>query len=948
MRVRGSGLRDRSGRAAATAVVALLAALAALLYTYPLILHWREAIPFRVAAPPGEPVSDLVPGDHLQLHYYMALFRDMWNGRVPWLSDPYQFSAPEPIPRPNLWLFLPLSVIFALASPLGDAAGYNLAFWSSYVATALAVFGLARRLGVGRVAAAVSAAVGTLLPYRVVHAVAGHPAGAFFFLMPLVFYCLERAWQDRSRASAAAAGLVVALIAANEPHYAYFLAFLLPAWLLSVLWRAAAPAPSPTPRETARSAAILLVSAVGPAVYYAVYSARHWRLPWALETFGLLLAVTWILLWSCWRVTGELRSRPSAAWTAEARSYLPLLVLALYPVQLGLDVPRLGSAILSVTALGLVAAKVALLRRLDWTRLLDVGRWLWPFGVGLAIALGFVFSFKGALGRSVVAGGWSFREVILFSPRLPEFVDRAGGNALYPGGVACLLALVGLAAPPARGIALVGALFTLLALGSRAPQWMPLYRVAFEVVPFFGMIRQPTKFVAVAGLALALVAGFGTEVLRRRLAGRLGAFAAVAVLAAVLVDYRNLVPFGLSALPAENQVYSAVADRARGTNLLELPLWPGDSHYSSLYLYWALRTGVPTVNGYSPFAPRDYVEKVDRPLETMNLGEMSEAQHRLLGELGVRFVTLHRDTFPPKVSAYPYRYSLALLRRNPNLEFVVEDRGAYLFALREGGYRPWEGTAPSPLGVFYEAESLLGASERIAEDAASGGTLVRGAMTDPPFPAMFGPRRTFPRGQYQARFRLRGSGRVDVAASGGRQVLVSAPVASAELSEAVVTFELDEPQSLEFRAWPGWTGPLDVDWVLVEKTDPVAETPSGRIEAEDSPAQVLFDVEDPDASGGAFAIVGGPSGTVVRDGPYRWLHPGRLRVAVRGRGSAFEVQVESADRRRRFGTVTVPPAADWTTVEAEVELPRAEVLCARIASRGSRADADWVEIRRVP
>ncbi len=312
-----------------TAIVTLVATLAALVYTYPLVLHWREAIPFRVAASPGDPVADLISGDHLQLHYYMALLRDMWNGRVPWLSDPYQFSAPEPIPRLNLWLFLPLSAIFALASPLGDAAGYNLAFWFSYVATALAVFGLARRLGIGGLAAGASAAIGTLLPYRVVHAVAGHPAGALFFLMPLLFYCLERAWQDRSRASAAAAGLVVALIAANEPHYAYFLAFLLPAWLLSVLWRASAPAPSPTAREAARSAAILLVSAAGPAVYYAVYSARHWRLPWTPEAFVLLLAVTWILTWGCWRVTAELRGRPSAAWTAEARSYLPLLLLAL-------------------------------------------------------------------------------------------------------------------------------------------------------------------------------------------------------------------------------------------------------------------------------------------------------------------------------------------------------------------------------------------------------------------------------------------------------------------------------------------------------------------------------------------------------------------------------------------------------------------------------------------
>ena len=112
------------------------------------------------------------------------------------------------------------------------------------------------------------------------------------------------------------------------------------------------------------------------------------------------------------------------------------------------------------------------------------------------------------------------------------------------------------------------------------------------------------------------------------------------------------------------------------------------------------------VNGYSPTAPRDYVDRVYRPLESMNLGELDEEQHRLLDALRVRFVTLHRDTFPPQVSLYPYRFTLAAMRQNPNLRAVTEDDGVHLFERVGGAYRSWESSAPWPMGVFYEAENL--------------------------------------------------------------------------------------------------------------------------------------------------------------------------------------------------------------------------------------------------
>jgi len=610
--------------------------------------------------------------------------------------------------------------------------------------------------------------------------------------------------------------------------------------------------------------------------------------------------------------------------------------------------------IVAAAVLGLGAAKLPLaaaLRRgvgeanLECT--LGRARALWPFALGLAAAFALLLELKAnSLNASAAAAGRSFREVILFSPRPADFLDRAGPSPVYPGVVALALAAAGLWASTGRALALVAALAAVLTLGSHAPQGLPLYRIAFELVPFFSMIRQSTKFFAVGGLALSLAAGVGFDRLQAAIGERPRRLVFAAALAALLVDYSAVLPVGLSAMPEHNRAYSIVAERGQGTNLLELPLWPGDSHYSSIYLYWALQTKVPAVNGYNPTVFRDYIDRVDHPLEAMNLGEMTEAQYRLMRDLGVKLVTLHSEVFPPKVSPFPYRFTLSAMKRNPNLEYLDEDQGVFLFALKDGEYRPFDGATPSPLGVFFEAETLLGFATRIADPGASGGIFVRGEATQPPLPVVFGPHRTFPRGRYRVRFRTSGTGRIEVTARGARELLASGPVASSSFADAMLDFELDEPKSLEFRAWPAETGTLDVDWLLVRKLDRSGEPLLGRIEAEDLRPVLEFDVASADASNGAFAVVGGPAGSVVRDGPYKHFAPGPLHLAVRGRGAGFRVDVESADGRRRYADLVVPASEHWTTAETDLELPQAEVLCTRIVSTGLRADADWVELRR--
>lgn len=937
-------------------LVMLVGTIAAVAYTFPLIVHFREAIPYGYGVSPERRVQGLVPGDQLQFYYALALTDDMVHGRVPWFEDPYQFSAPRASTRKSFF-FLPFSLLFASAAPLGRATAYNLLMLLSFPATALSTFLLARRLGLETGGAALAAAAITVLPYRVANVAGGHPTGITFFLLPLVMYFLEAAWQQASRRAAAGAGLGFVCLAVNEPHFLYFFVFLLPLWMLSVAWRIEPGRRAPAVGEWC---GWILLSALGPTSALAIHAARHRGTDWTPASLAALFAVVSVILAIAWRGTAEIRAREGEeAWRDEARSFAPLLLLLLYAAQLRLDLPYLGPALGAVTLLALLLAKRRLLRSLvvlarrPETRaaLRRLGA-LWPAVVGLAAAVLLLLQYKASfIDPAGHAGGRSLREIRLFAPWPGDFFRRSSTvltREVYPGAAVGALALVALATPAGRVLVAVALAFAALALGPHAPQWLPLYPAAFRLVPFFGIIRQPAKLFAVTALALALAAGFAAGWLGRRI-GRLGGRAVTYLaLAAILVDFASVLPLGVSRLPEENRAYDEVSRRAQGSNLLELPLWPGDSAFSSIYQYWATKTRVPIVNGYSPTGPRDYVERVARPLASMNLGELDEAQHGLLDELGVRLVTLHRDTYPPQVGLYPYRFALAAMRRDPNLHPVAEDDGVHLFARVEGPYRAWDPSTPWPMGAFFEAESLkVGDGARVEDGSASGGMVVRGGGGED-LPVVFGPYRPLPRGRYVVRFRVRGRGSIEVTADLGKAKLASSSVDRTEWAEVPLELTIDRPRTVELRAWqePSAGPALQIDWMLVTKQDGARpDAAPSRFEAEDLTALYGADRESPEASGHAFAVVVEyPPDAVTRDGPYRIYEPGVVHVGVRSRGGALRLRVESADGRRRYADRPVPAQPAWATFETDVDLPERTILCTRLVSAGETADVDYVEI----
>jgi hypothetical protein len=387
--------------------------------------------------------------------------------------------------------------------------------------------------------------------------------------------------------------------------------------------------------------------------------------------------------------------------------------------------------------------------------------------------------------------------------------------------------------------------------------------------------------------------------------------------------------------------------RGEGPRALWIPFWPGDSSYSGLYLYATTLTRTPMLNGYSTWLDRSYLTDVYRPLETVNLGVVGAAEAQVLRRYGVRQMILDRDAFPLKVSAFGPALVLAYLQASPYLDPVETppaDGALRVFRVRETPrVIPSAPRLTSPLGVFWEAESLGRETGRVADDpdASNGQVSLARAGTDRPGFVTFGPYRLLPPGAYRARFRLKGVGstvELQVTTRGAREVLGRSRIhlADGAFVEVTVPFALGAPAQLEYRA--GWDGQ---GWVAVD-------TVTAAFAAEPDPASI-FEVEilghdlqersDPNASGGAagYAIPGRTARNAVWSGPLRRYPPGRYRLWIRLKldhpvADAFaRCGIELASRggelggRELLGT-EVPHAGRYVELAVPFTVPRPSVL----------------------
>lgn len=567
-------------------------------------------------------------------------------------------------------------------------------------------------------------------------------------------------------------------------------------------------------------------------------------------------------------------------------------------------------------------------------------RGLLPLFLFVVVSLVWLFYLRSGLSASIVEQGRSLHEVRLYSPH-PEDIFRRGNvyteRAIYLGIIPLVLGIFGLfsrlnSSLKSRHVFRIfyGVIFFITLLLSWGPNFkaLPLYDFCYRYVPFFNYPRVPGRIMVLTLLSLSLLAGFGISKIRDLGFKRGVNFSVLAIcFLGILIDYYPSKVTGISLTGTRNQIYEIVRQNIGEDRLLELPIWPGDTAWSSLYLYQATRTRVKMINGYSPAVSLDYVKNIFRPLHSLDFGEIRKEQYELLKKLKIKYIIMHEEAYPPKVSPFPVSLALGNLKDSRYLKLIEHEDPLWLFELL---------AEPSPVlgrelfhssvsGVLYEAERLpRRIGKRVPDHQASGGEAVLATSADEEDHLVFGPHRTFPRGKYKASFRLKvGNKRhseevakIDVTTDQGQTVLSQKLIRGSDFAsldlyqDFTLSFTSEKSQRLEFRVYFYKGANLWADHVYLVFAG--EEDPQFSYEAED-----LFHTgrikRDPSASA-AKAVLGEVSkepADYLLWGPRRKYPPGdytasfRLKAEERVEEDIGRIEVTTRRRGKILASRTI-------------------------------------------
>lgn len=253
-------------------------------------------------------------------------------------------------------------------------------------------------------------------------------------------------------------------------------------------------------------------------------------------------------------------------------------------------------------------------------------------------------------------------------------------DVLFPGVLACGFAVMTLArtlrpapVPWPRSIAaFYFSLVVLAAWASFGPD-AGLYRLFFETLPFFDMIRAPSRFGIVVTLGLSVLAAFSIAAMVDAFspAGRRRAMAGLAMLA---IAGATVGPLHLATRPPVHEVYERLAAMPAGA-VAEFPYWvtPADRHRHTEYMLASTWHWQPLINGYSDhMAPGIYTDGL--ALARFPAPEAWEVLRRR----GARYLIVHWTLFAPGESPRARLFEDHVGR---DLRVVVDHDDATLFEL---------------------------------------------------------------------------------------------------------------------------------------------------------------------------------------------------------------------------------------------------------------------------
>jgi hypothetical protein len=283
-----------------------------------------------------------------------------------------------------------------------------------------------------------------------------------------------------------------------------------------------------------------------------------------------------------------------------------------------------------------------------------------PLGTAAALALLVTAAYaQPYIANAQVLGVRDPGEVANFSAQLVSYVTAPQENWLWgwtafrfqgdelrlcPGFVPVALAVMALAHRRRRPLTwiyvVLVAMAVELSLGLNGTVYPWLHAHIWMMKGF----RAPARFAILACCALAVLAGFGFEYLTALFqASRLRRWLLVAVLVAIGLECGSA-PMRLTEVPKQvPDVYKYLRAIDRSV-IIELPIVDWD--LSSTYMFWSTKHWHQLVNGYSGYAPPDYVETLTR----MDTFPDDDAFERLR-EMKVHYILVHESFYLPKERA---------------------------------------------------------------------------------------------------------------------------------------------------------------------------------------------------------------------------------------------------------------------------------------------------------
>ncbi|NKB24880.1 MAG: hypothetical protein GKR87_10985 [Kiritimatiellae bacterium] len=317
-----------------------------------------------------------------------------------------------------------------------------------------------------------------------------------------------------------------------------------------------------------------------------------------------------------------------------------------------------------------------------------------------------------SLSDSTMSAGRHFQEIALFSPKIEGLFSWKPGlsNKIYIGLCFGFIFFTGSILSVFHAVrnrtinrwniffaitcALGSVGIFVLALGPNGPYDGVILDAARKLIPPYKMIRQPTKIFC---LVPSLLAVLSVPLLKRWLGiypGRMWRNIFLIGFATCLtLEFSFRFHPSICLLDTEQEAYKAMAQDAvsKGQNphILAIPLWPGDTAWSSLYEYYVSLYHIRMINGYSPAVRTDYKEKIFNRFSSADKGDLSEKQLDTLLDMGVGYIVLHENAFPEKVSPFPVAFTLKALLNHPRLSLLKQTGPVWAFEiLKTGEKRP--------------------------------------------------------------------------------------------------------------------------------------------------------------------------------------------------------------------------------------------------------------------